>query len=246
MIQVIHLRGTQEPPAENGVSSTFLDALDPARFQPILVPYPAEYGNPTSFFESNVIGRQNAMDLIRRAPDRVVLSGYSAGAYIAGDIAVDIVAGREDGVEMEKIAAVALLADPKRPAGAGCRGIPTPGGSGIAGERDIFGVRALWGTASTDPIAALDDSNLLRTVADLTVFASIDPRRWDAWARSVLTVIEQRRLQPAWKFWLQPRKWADAAAALDRYLRLGGHTFRYLDEGICTKLAEVINSQVTE
>lgn len=245
MITAIHLRGTKEPILDGGISMTFLKALDPAKFGYLVVPYPADYGDPVPFGESNLIGRANAIKAFDFVKGPVLLSGYSAGSYIAGDLAADIAAGNVDGIEPSSLLAVALLADPKRPAGAGVPQIYTPGGYGIAGQRDIDGVPAYWGTASVDPIAALDGSNPLRTVADLSVFASIDPARWETWALSIQSVVAARALQPAWKFWLQPWKWADAAHALDLYLRLGAHTDDYLRQGVCLELAGAVNEAVS-
>jgi hypothetical protein len=234
-----------EPLTQGGISMTLLGALDPAKFAYVLVRYPADYGDPIPFGESNLIGRTNAIKEIAAAPGPVMLTGYSAGSFIAGDLAMDIVNGIVDGIDPSKLVAVALLADPKRPEGAGVPQIYTPGGYGIAGQRDITGVPVFWGTASMDPIAALDGSNPLRTVADLSVFASIDPDRWETWALSIQATVVNRSLQPAWKFWLQPWMWVDAAHALDLYIRLGGHTDDYLRQGICTALAEAVTAAVS-
>lgn len=242
MTTVIHLRGTNEPLNEDGISMTFLNNLDP-RFNVEIPAYAADYGLHASFAESNIEGRTKVLELLRTLDGPVILSGYSQGAYIMGTLARDINDGRVSGVMASKIEAVALLADPLRPEGEGADGIPTPSGYGIAGQRPIPDLSVYWGTASHDPISALPADNPLRSVADLSKMFSIDPRDWAEWVADVRHTIETNALQPWWMFWLRPWRWVEALAALNGYLT-GRHTNSYLDEGICVRLADVINREV--
>lgn len=245
-IRVIHLRGTNEPFVPGGVSTTFLDGLDQSRFEIWHPDYPADYGLRVSFAVSNRIGRDKTVELIRSTSDPVVLSGYSAGAYIMGDLARDIAKGKIAGIAPEQITAVALLADPKRPEGSGAPGLHTPGGYGIAGRRGIPGVRVFWGTSARDPIAALSGDNPLRSAADLTKAFTMDPRGWDEWAQDMFNTLVRREIQPWWMFWLRPGRWGAAIAALNAYIAQGAHTDDYLRLHVCTALAGVVNRDVRE
>lgn len=242
---VIHLRGTNEPLVPGGISRTFLDALDPNRFEIVTPAYPADFGARVSFLESNAAGRDAVVERLRATEGPVVLSGYSAGAFIQGTLARDIALSNVAGVLPSRIEAVALLADPLRPEGAGADGIPIPGGYGIAGQRPIPDLPVFWGTASHDPIAALGADNPLRSAADLTEAFTLSPLGWDEWARDMYDrLIVRRDLQLWWAFGFRPWRWGQAADALDSYIRRGGHTDDYLRQGICTTLAAVINREV--
>lgn len=244
MIQVIHLRGTNEPLTPGGISRTFLDSLDRDRFQITTPAYPADYGTRVSFLESNRAGRVAVIDRIRAVDGPVLLSGYSAGAMIAGDLARDVNEGRVPGVLSSRISAVALLADPLRPEGAGIPDLPVPPGYGIAGQRVIPDIPVYWATASRDPISALGADNPLRSAADLTAAFTLSPLGWDEWAADMLAKLAHRQLQPWWMFWLRPGRWGAAIDALNGYLFQGRHTDDYLRQGICTRLAEVVNREV--
>lgn len=244
MIHVIHLRGTNEPLTPGGISRTFLDSLDRDRFQITTPAYPADYGARVSFLESNRAGRDAVIDRIRAVDGPVLLSGYSAGAMIAGDLARDINDGQVPGVMSSRIAAVALLADPLRPEGEGIRELPVPPGYGIAGQRPIPDIPTYWATASRDPISALGADNPLRSAADLSAAFTLSPAGWDKWAADMAVKLSRRQLQPWWMFWLRPGRWGAAIDALNGYLFRGFHTNSYLDEGICTALAAVINREV--
>lgn len=245
MIPVIHLRGTNEPPdSRPGISTAFLDALDPTRFRPIWVEYPADYGMSVSFTESNVVGRARSLELLGKHP-KSLLTGYSAGAFIAGDLAADIAAGRVRGIRPERLAGVALLADPKRPPGATAAGIPAAPGHGIAGIRTIPGIPAWWGTASLDGISALAADNPLRSAADLSAAFTLHPGGWDEWAIDMYTRLIVRRDLQLWRaFRLRPGRWIEAADALSGYLFRGAHTLDYLRQDVCVRLAAAINQEV--
>lgn len=243
---VIHMRGTKEPALQHdGVSWTFLNRLDRTRFavQPVAGPY--DYGQPTPFVESNRIIRDNAVMLLRHRTGPFVLSGYSAGGYVAGDLANEITAGEVDGVDPERLVGVALLADPKRPEGAGADGIWTPPGYGIAGQRAVLKARTWWGTAPVDCIAALTADSPLRTAADLTRAFTVNPLGWDEWAQDMYDrLVVRRDLQLWWKFGFRPSRWTEAANALAGYLRFGAHTDDYIRRGVCVRLADVVNREV--
>lgn len=244
-IDVIHLRGTKEPFPGPNISNLFLDRLE-GRFTRNVIDYPADYGAPTAFRDSNAVGRLHAIDLITETTNPFVLSGYSAGAFVAGDLANEIIADAIPGIWPERLLACVLVADPKRPQGAGAPGLPTPSGYGIAGQRPVPGVRTWWGTALGDGISALGEDNPLRSAADLSKAFSVDPRLWDEWVDDMLRTLILRQIQPWWKFWLRPGRWGDAILALNGYLFAGAHTESYAREGICVALADLVNREVFE
>lgn len=244
-IHAIHVFGVHEPHGP-GISMTFLNTLDPNRFQPVPIATPIDYGFPVPFDECTRQARAAVIEAIRAASGPVVLSGYSGGSLIQGDLARDIAAGVVQGIDYDQVAAVALLADPKRPEGAGATDIWTPPGYGIAGQRDIPGIPTLHGTASQDPIAALEADNPLRTVADLSPLWSADPLKAGAWAQDVMHTLIARQLQPWWMHPFRPaEQLGEAINALNGYLWQGHHTNDYLTQGICTGLAQVVNRELS-
>lgn len=243
MITVIHLRGTSEPLTPHGISTTFLSALD-SRFHVVTPSYPADYGMPVPFEESNRLGREAAIREAQLAPGAVVLTGYSAGGLISGDLARDIAAGQVPTVPPAKLIAVALLADPKRPVGGGAPGLPTQGGYGILGQRPIPRVRAYYGCAFGDPISALGADNPIRSIADLSRRFTTNPRGLDGWVRDMFEVALSNQLQPWWRHPFRPQRWGAAVDALAAYLVRGQHTDSYLREGICEGLAQVLNEEI--
>jgi hypothetical protein len=242
---VIHLRGTNEPPdARPGISRAFLDALDP-RFRVEMVTYPADYGVHMPYDTSAAYGRTAALELLYHYSGTFVLAGYSQGADIAGDLAREIAAGRIPGVGRDRLAAVVLIADPKRPEGATAPAIPVAPGYGIAGQRPIPGVRVWWGTASRDGISALTGDNPLRSLADLSRKWTLSPAGWTAWLLDMYgRFVVQRDLQVWWAARFRPGRLAEAAALLAGYLFGGTHTDDYLHQRICVLLAETVNREV--
>lgn len=241
-IHVLHCRGVAEPLGP-GISAMFLAALDQAKFLPFLLGA-MDYGFPRPFAESYERARVEVIEQIHAAPGRVVLSGYSGGAFVIGDLARDIAANIVDGIPPEKVAAVALLADPMRPEGAGAPNIPTPGGYGIAGQRWVRNLPVFWGTASADSIASLGAENPLRTVADLSRAFTVNPLGWERWARDMFNTLTAWQVQPWWMFWHKPGRWEDAILALNGYLTTA-HTADYISEGVCVKLAAAVNREVS-
>lgn len=244
-MRYIHLRGTSEVLAPGGPSQTLIDGLDRALFEVVTPSYPASYGAPVSFAESNMIGRAAVLKILRSTTGSVVLSGYSAGAYIMGDLARDIALSRVEGVLPSRIVGVVLLADPKRPEGAGVQGVVTPRGYGIAGQRSIPDLPVFSAAAPHDPIAALAADSPLRSVADLTAAFTASPAGWDEWARDMYDrLVVRRDLQLWWRFGFRPQRWGQAAEALAGYLFWGFHTLDYTRLGICQALADTVNREV--
>lgn len=242
MIDVLILPGTGFPRGD-GISTAFADALDPARFNPLIVTYPAEYGTPRPYAESRRLGRWALLDAlpVRRS---YVLAGYSQGAGIAGDVARDIVE-HMPGAVADHLVGCALIADPLRPAGAGMPHRPPAPGYGIAGTRDVPTVPTWWAAADGDPITALPPGNPLRSVADLSEWWSLaGPAEAVRWGEDIVEKCRTGTLQRWWSpaHW---RSWAGAMAFARGYLFDGRHTTDYLAHGHVQALADVVNRAVS-
>ncbi|WP_282777315.1 MULTISPECIES: PE-PPE domain-containing protein [unclassified Nocardia] len=237
-IDVLIMGGTWNPHGD-GVTTAFAAALDPARFTPRMIPYPADYGRQVAFADSLAAGRRALLEAIEATPNRVVLAGYSQGAAIAGDVAADIGKGLWPHLE---VAACALIADPLRPAGQ-CVG-PEPGGYGIAGQRWIPFVPAYWAAAQGDPITALPPGNALRLLADLSeYFCLADREAMLRWGQSLFEIAVHKRLQR----WWSPKNWTTWTGVLTYargYLLDGRHTDDYIRLGHAARLADTINREV--
>ncbi|QLY30843.1 PE-PPE domain-containing protein [Nocardia huaxiensis] len=238
IIDVLIVGGTWNPHGE-GVTATFAAALDPARFAPRMVPYPADYGTHVSYAESLAAGRKALVEAIESTPNRVVLAGYSQGATIAGDVAADIGKGLFPHLD---VIACALIADPLRPAGQ-CID-QDPGGYGIAGQRWIPYIPTYWAAAEGDPITSLPPGNALRLIADLSAYYSMSsPSAMTRWGQSLIDVALNQRFQR----WWSPKNWTTWAGVLAwarGYLFDGRHTTDYVRLGHTTRLAETINREV--
>jgi hypothetical protein len=166
----------------------------------------------------------------------VILSGYSQGAVIAGDVAAEIHA---KSMVQYNLIAVALIADGYRPPGVG---LVPPGsqlseGYGIAGQRPIPGVAAFWVSNWGDPISALPAGNPLRTVADLVGWFSFEtPAAAANWGARMLDAVLSGRLQDWWAPW-NWSGWAGALAFARGYLFDGRHTTDYIALGYTAALA---------
>lgn len=240
MIDVLILPGTGFPRGE-GISAAFADALDPARFNAMIVPYPAEYGTPRPYAESRRLGRQ-ALLAARPVRRPFVLAGYSQGAGIAGDLAVEIVQ-RMPGAIADHLVGCALIADPYRPMLAGMPHRPPATGYGIAGQRHVPGP-VWWAAAEGDPITALPAGNPLRSVADLSEWWSLaGPAEIHAWALDLVDKARHQRIQRWWsgENW---RTWAGALKFARGYLIDGRHTADYLRLGHVQALADTVNREV--
>ncbi|MGW6698827.1 DUF3089 domain-containing protein [Nocardia sp. NPDC055049] len=241
MIDVLILPGTGFPRGD-GVSTAFADALDPSRFNPLIVTYPAEYGTPRSYAESRRIGRR-ALLAARPVRRPFVLAGYSQGAGIAGDLAREIVE-HMPGAVADHLVGCALIADPLRPITGGQPHRTLAGGYGIAGERPIYGVPTWWAAAPGDPITALPVGNPLRSIADLSEWWSLagpdEIARWGA------DLVEKCRAGTYQRWWSLDnwRTWAGAMAYARGYLWDGRHTTDYLVHGHVQALADTVNREV--
>ncbi len=246
MIDVLILPGTGYGRTGDGISQAFADALDPARFSPLIVSYPAEYGTPRSYAESRRLGRQALADQIAARSRPFVLAGYSQGAGIAGDLARDI-ADHLSGSIVDRIVGCALIADPYRPAGAGMPHRPPAPGYGIAGQRTpIHLAPTWWAAADGDPITALPAGNPLRTIADVSEWWSLaGPAEAARWGEDLV----DKCRRGAWQRWWSVenwRTWNGAMAYARGYLFDGRHTDDYLRHGHVQALADTIGREVTE
>ncbi len=243
-ITVFWLPGTGFSSGVDGISQAFGTALDRQRFEFVPLRYPASYGGlDVAYGQSVEIGKRVLLDAVRATPNRAVIGGYSQGAGIAGDVAAEIGRGEHPDVE---VLACALMADPGRPYGEGCVGLPTASGSGISGPRLIPGdiyQRTYWAAAEGDGITALPSGNPLRSIADLSEWYSLrSPGDAHVWAERLRDRAFARRWQRWWSIenW---RSWSGALAYTTGYLT-GRHTTAYLTEGLASGLADVVNREV--
>lgn len=237
-IDFLWLPGTGFSAGPDGISSAFGAALDRSRFEFIPLRYPADFGVRMPYETSVIAGRQVLVNAIRATPNRVIIGGYSQGAAVAGSLAAAIGRGEYPDLEVE---ACALIADPGRPPGAGCPGLPTASGYGISGSMPVRGLPTYWAAAEGDPITALPAGNPLRSVADLTTWMSLgspgDAQRWGA---DLLDRTRAGRWQRWWSI-ENRRSWGGAVAYARGYLVDGKHTLSYLNEGLAVGLAHAIN-----
>jgi hypothetical protein len=245
MIDVLCMPGTFNPNGE-GVTQTFIDRLDRKKFNPRIVPYPADYGRKMSYADSVQHGMAALDEACKANPTRPkVVAGYSQGARIAGDYAkrVGLLGGSVQGT---RVLAAALIADPNRPRFSSI----TPGhrGFGIGGERAIRGVRAYHAVAFGDPITDLPDGNRMRDVADLTeFFAAQTPEQLFEWmtktaAKAARGEFANVALRPwdrdAWRRIGEAAQWARG------YLYDGRHGAAYVRDGLCAALADTLNREI--
>lgn len=248
MIPLFWLSGTGFGSTPDGISQAFGAALDKSRFEFISLRYPAAYGGvDMPYAESVAIGKRvltvAIRDALRAGLGPVAFGGYSQGAGIAGDMAVDIDNGDVPGILSSQVAAVALIADPKRPEGEGAYGLRTPEGYGIAGQRRIPDLPVFWASAPGDAISALPAGNPLRSLADLSEWYSLrSPGDAFVWMERLRDRAFQRRWQRWWSIenW---RTWSGALAYATGYLT-GRHTTAYISEGLAVGLAAAVNRAV--
>lgn len=242
MIDVLILPGTGHGRNADGISRAFADALDPARFEPRIVQYAAAYGGlDMPYAQSRLTGRRALLEAMSGRP--FMLAGYSQGAGIAGDLAVEI-ARYMPGAIADNLVACALIADPYRDLGAGMPDWPSATGYGIAGQRPTSGVPTWWAAAEGDPITALPAGNPLRSVADLSEWWSLaGPAEVARWGEDLVDKcragVYQRWWSPAnWQ------TWGGAMAFARGYLWDGRHTDDYLRRGHVQALADTVNREV--
>lgn len=244
-IVVLAMPGTGHPNGGDGITEDFLSHFDSSRYETVIVSYPASFGQAgVTFAESRKIG-VDALHAAIRAQDGapVVLAGYSQGAVIAGDVALDL-AGNLD--PRYNVQAVALIADGLRPEGVG---VVPPGdpngvaeGYGIMGQRPVLGADfpTFWVSAWGDPISALPPGNPLRSVADLAGWFSLSsPEDMILWGIKVLERARRGRFQVWWNplYW---GRWNSAIAFARGYLFDYRHTNDYIRYGYNRALARTV------
>lgn len=242
MIDVLILPGTGHGRTGDGISQAFADALDPTRFAPRMIAYAAAYGGlDMPYAESRYTGRRALLEAITGYRP-FVLAGYSQGAGIAGNLAVEIVQNMP-GVCADHLVGCALIADPYRPMLAGMPHRPPAPGYGIAGQRHVPGP-VWWAAADGDPITALPAGNPLRSVADLTEWWSLaGPAEIARWGADLVEKCRTGAFQRWWSLenW---RTWNGAMAYARGYLLDGRHTTAYIDEGHVQALADTLGREV--
>lgn len=247
MIDVLMLPGTGHPRGGDGVTEAFMNALDPKRFRPRIVPYPATFGGLNMPYRQSVaIGRQALITAISECHNDVIIGGYSQGAGIAHEVTLLASDGLVDG---PAVIASALIADPYRPAGAGIPGYTVASGYGIDAMHPSVGnkmhvsrIPTLWAAAEGDPITALPAGNPLRSIADLTEWWSIsDPVAVARWGEDLIEKCRTGALQRWWSIenW---RSWSGAMAYARGYLWDGRHTHDYIRNGHVQQLADALGS----
>ena len=251
MITVLCVGGTGETSTTDirtevtGQLSNLMRLLDPERFRGVWVPYPGAYGWPMSYAESVKTGAANVVRAVAAAQGQVMIVGYSQGAVVVKDAvnqALTFLPALAD-----KIVGVGLVADPTRPAGA-MSGWPTSETTyGIAGQTwigpaQIPGIPlpfpVWWIVAPTDAITDLPAGNALRSLFDLSEFASLNG---SAWAESLIARAKSRQWQRWWSIenW---QTWGGVIAYLRGYLIDGRHTLDYVRGGHLQRLASIMQA----
>ncbi|QDQ93727.1 hypothetical protein FND50_25190 [Rhodococcus sp. WB9] len=231
MITVLRCRGIGEPMGEASMLANVTKHLDLARFRVVEVPWSAQYGPVpaplgSSFDTALRSGRTMLLDHIRRDPNPVVITGYSGGGALAGNVAAEIAHGEHPELDVRGVGLISdpLMPWPYSPAG--------PTTWGIAGEREID-ERAfpVWHLADpADVITCCPADSPLRTFADQSAaFALADLR---SWGYDLVDRVRTRRWQATIRDWHNaPEVWRAYTQALhdaDGYLRLGHHTSYHL------------------
>ncbi|WP_213573301.1 alpha/beta fold hydrolase [Rhodococcus sp. USK13] len=215
MITVLRCRGVGEPMGEASMLANVTRHLDPERFRVVEVPWSAQYGPVpaplgSSFDTSLRSGRTMLLDYIRRDPNPVVITGYSGGGALAGNVAAEIARGEHPELDVRGVGLISdpLMPWPYSPAG--------PTTWGIAGERWID-ARAfpLWHLADpADVITCCPAESPLRTLADQSAaFSLVDPREW-GW--DLIRRVREKRWQATIRDWRNvPEVWRAYSAAID-------------------------------
>ncbi|MEV0357149.1 PE-PPE domain-containing protein [Nocardia sp. NPDC050697] len=243
-VTALMLPGTGFSQGGDGVTEAFLHALDPARFDTRIVSYPAEFGGRMPWARSRDIGKQALIDALYRTEGRVIIGGFSQGAGIAGALAAEI--GRGDHPDLKPwVLAAALIADPERPPGGSFGEELAAPGYGIAGAREVHGLRTFWAAADRDPITSLPKGSPLRALPDVLDFYSLaSPAAAWAWGQALVERARERRFQRWWDL-RNIHQWGGAAEQMRNYLPgpVGGgrHGAAYVAEGLCVRLAGHIN-----
>lgn len=251
MITVLCVGGTGETSTTDirtevtGQLSNLIRLLDPERFRGVWVPYPGAYGWPMSYAESVKVGAANVVRAVAAAQGQVMIVGYSQGAVVVKAAVNDIAAGRM--ALRSKLVGVGLVADPTRPRDqrtgwGGEVGYWDTGTYGIAGEEHVIlqqtGLPVWTIVAPTDPITDLPAGNALRSLFDLSEFASLNG---SAWAESLIARAKSRQWQRWWSIenW---QTWGGVIAYLRGYLIDGRHTLDYVRGGHLQRLASIMQA----
>lgn len=260
MITVLCVGGTERGEYQvirtevTGQLANLMRLLDPERFRGVWVPYPAAYGWPMSYAESVKAGAANVVRAVAAAQGSVMIVGYSQGAVVAKTAVNDML--QRNRYLAEKIVGVGLVADPTRPAGAMSGWLTSETTYGIAGQTWIGGGIAAtlpdgtrvesnplpfpvwWIVAPTDPITDLPAGNALRSLFDLSEFASLNG---SAWAESLIARAKSRQWQRWWSVenW---QTWGGVIAYLRGYLIDGRHTLDYVRGGHLQRLASIMQA----
>lgn len=215
MTKLILCRGIGEP-ANSPMLQNVVRELATLGKYPLVVniPYSASYGPAgkqgllgESFNDSLKTGRQLLRAELAKGP--AVVLGYSAGAKLAGDVAVE---------KPDNLLAVGLIADPAMPYTA-----KNNGRYGITGSRPVTTVPCKWSADPRDGICQCPTNSPLRTLADQSeAFSLGDPAAWtaDMWHRW-----STAHWQPT-NLWGQitTDAWPEAARLFYGYLWGGDHT----------------------
>lgn len=255
LITVICVPGTFEETGGAQVTGmlSFVTGQLAARFVCQQAKYPAAYGLPVSEGVSVQAGVTNVVEMIRRAPNPVMLLGYSQGAQVVRMVLADVAAGLHPDLQ---VVAAGLIADPWREPGV------------ANGPQVVRSALAGWGVAGPgselpenvpvfeiarpgDVICDADGDSPLRAVADWTQWMSVtDPVAW--WS-AVQAELKRRKWQQVRVNWRNPvatwLQFSRASRDVAGYLS-GAHTCYAYEQmpgaGVtyCSYLASVINNSV--
>lgn len=240
MIDVMILGGTWATVGDP-VTESFAGALNPQRFRPFRVEYPADYRNQPNFAASRASAMRELARAVAESPNRVVVVGYSQGAGIAGDLAAEIGTGFYSSLK-SKVVACALIADPLRPHRAVVGA--DPGGYGILGQRPVLGLPTYWAAATGDPITALAAGSPLRAAGDVADYWTLaSPVAFMRWGQQLVDGTNKHGLLRRWG------KSTGRDAAADSgwtrgYLVDGRHSSAYVSEGHCARLASAVDEEL--
>jgi hypothetical protein len=240
MIDVLILGGTWATVGDP-VTESFAGALNPQRFRPLMMEYPADYRTQPNPAASKASATRELARAVAESPNRVVMVGYSQGAGIAGDLAAEIGTGFYNSLK-SKVVACALIADPLRPHRAVVGA--DPGGYGILGQRPVRGVPTYWAAAAGDPITALAAGSPLRAAAGVADYWRLaSPVAFMRWEQQLVEGTGRHGLLRRWG------KSTGRAAAADSgrshgHLVDGRHSSVYVTEGHCARLAGAVDEEL--
>lgn len=250
MIEVLCVGGTGETSNSDsrtqvtGMLSELLRFLPADEFRGVWVTYPGAYAFPVTYAESVSVGAANLVRAVSASQNKVIVVGYSQGAEIVKRAMNEVL--HKTPFLAEKIVGIGLVADPSRPADQRT-GWPAPpelnSTYGIAGEThidlaDLLHIPVWTIVAPTDPITDLPPGNPLRSIFDLTEFASLDA---EVWAHALWERAKKRQWQRWWSIenW---QTWGGAIAYLRGYLIDGRHTQDYIRGGHLERLATIMRT----